>query len=31
VGISIDDGAYFKGGIDIVRPQPATAPEKTVQ
>jgi cytoskeletal protein CcmA (bactofilin family) len=22
VGISIDDGAYFKGGIDIVRPEP---------
>jgi cytoskeletal protein CcmA (bactofilin family) len=22
-GISIDDGAYFKGGIDIVRPEPA--------
>ncbi len=22
VGISIDDGAYFKGGIDIVRPAP---------
>jgi cytoskeletal protein CcmA (bactofilin family) len=21
-GISIDDGAYFKGGIDIVRPEP---------
>jgi len=22
-GISIDDGAYFKGSIDIVRPEPA--------
>jgi cytoskeletal protein CcmA (bactofilin family) len=21
-GISIDDGAYFKGSIDIVRPEP---------
>jgi cytoskeletal protein CcmA (bactofilin family) len=31
VGISIDDGAYFKGGIDIVRPQPGATPEKTVQ
>jgi cytoskeletal protein CcmA (bactofilin family) len=30
-GISIDDGAYFKGSIDIVRPEPkaATKPEKT--
>jgi cytoskeletal protein CcmA (bactofilin family) len=34
-GISIDDGAYFKGSIDIVRPEPrstaraipATAPD----
>lgn len=27
-GISIDDGAYFKGSIDIVRPEPtrSTAP-----
>ena len=24
-GISIDDGAYFKGSIDIVRPQPQAA------
>ena len=24
-GISIDDGAYFKGSIDIVRPNPKTA------
>jgi cytoskeletal protein CcmA (bactofilin family) len=30
-GISIDDGAYFKGSIDIVRPEPkvATKPVKT--
>lgn len=30
-GISIDDGAYFKGSIDIVRPQPqaATKPVRT--
>lgn len=30
-GISIDDGAYFKGSIDIVRPQPqaVTKPVKT--
>jgi cytoskeletal protein CcmA (bactofilin family) len=30
-GISIDDGAYFKGSIDIVRPQPqaTTKPVKT--
>jgi cytoskeletal protein CcmA (bactofilin family) len=21
-GISIDDGAYFKGSIDIIRPEP---------
>lgn len=30
-GISIDDGAYFKGSIDIVRPQPqvASKPVKT--
>jgi cytoskeletal protein CcmA (bactofilin family) len=26
-GISIDDGAYFKGSIDIVRPEPARAPK----
>lgn len=24
-GISIDDGAYFKGSIDIVKPEPARA------
>ncbi|MGO9262588.1 MAG: bactofilin family protein [Bryobacteraceae bacterium] len=24
-GISIDDGAYFKGSIDIVRPEPRSA------
>ena len=24
-GISIDDGAYFKGSIDIVRPEPRHA------
>jgi cytoskeletal protein CcmA (bactofilin family) len=30
-GISIDDGAYFKGSIDIVRPEPKTVtmPVKT--
>ncbi len=30
-GISIDDGAYFKGSIDIMRPEPkvATKPVKT--
>ena len=30
-GISIDDGAYFKGSIDIVRPEPkpAAVPVKT--
>ena len=30
-GISIDDGAYFKGSIDIVRPEPkvVTKPVKT--
>ena len=30
-GISIDDGAYFKGSIDIVRPDPkvSTKPVKT--
>ena len=26
-GISIDDGAYFKGSIDIVRPQSSSAPK----
>ena len=26
-GISIDDGAYFKGSIDIVRPEPARPPK----
>ena len=25
-GISIDDGAYFKGSIDIVRPEPKAVP-----
>src|SRR5947207_4152561 len=25
-GISIDDGAYFKGSIDIIRPEPKAAP-----
>ena len=29
-GISIDDGAYFKGSIDIVRPDPKVA-AKVVQ
>lgn len=29
-GISIDDGAYFKGSIDIVRPEPARQPKVTV-
>ncbi len=29
-GIGIDDGAYFKGSIDIVRPDPKTT-AKTVQ
>jgi cytoskeletal protein CcmA (bactofilin family) len=30
-GISIDDGAYFKGSIDIVRPEPkmSAKPVKT--
>ena len=28
-GISIDDGAYFKGSIDIVRPEPKAAPIPT--
>ena len=26
-GISIDDGAYFKGSIDIVRPEPKLIPK----
>jgi cytoskeletal protein CcmA (bactofilin family) len=26
-GISIDDGAYFKGSIDIVRPEPKATPK----
>ena len=30
VGISIDDGAYFKGSIDIVRPEPARQPKPVV-
>jgi len=29
-GISIDDGAYFKGSIDIVRPEPAPRARATV-
>jgi cytoskeletal protein CcmA (bactofilin family) len=29
-GISIDDGAYFKGSIDIVRPEPRQQPKVTV-
>ena len=29
-GISIDDGAYFKGSIDIVRPEPAPKARATV-
>jgi cytoskeletal protein CcmA (bactofilin family) len=29
-GISIDDGAYFKGSIDIVRPEPAPRANTTV-
>jgi cytoskeletal protein CcmA (bactofilin family) len=28
-GISIDDGAYFKGSIDIVRPEPKIATKPT--
>ena len=27
-GIIIEDGAYFKGSIDIVKPEPAKAPPK---
>jgi cytoskeletal protein CcmA (bactofilin family) len=26
--IIIEDGAYFKGSIDIVKPEPARAPSK---
>ena len=29
-GISIEDGAYFKGSIDIVRPEPARMPQPPV-
>lgn len=29
-GISIDDGAYFKGSIDIVRPEPRSQGKVTV-
>jgi cytoskeletal protein CcmA (bactofilin family) len=29
-GISIDDGAYFKGSIDIVRPEPSVPPKPAV-
>ena len=29
-GISIDDGAYFKGSIDIVRPEPARSSNPTL-
>jgi cytoskeletal protein CcmA (bactofilin family) len=29
-GISIDDGAYFKGSIDIVRPEPSPRARATV-
>src|SRR6266700_2515640 len=29
-GISIDDGAYFKGSIDIMRPEPKAASAKPV-
>jgi cytoskeletal protein CcmA (bactofilin family) len=29
-GISIDDGAYFKGSIDIVRPEPSRQPKPPV-
>jgi len=27
-GISIDDGAYFKGSIDIIRPEAQAKPQK---
>ena len=30
-GISIDDGSYFKGSIDIVRPEPKPATTKPVK
>jgi cytoskeletal protein CcmA (bactofilin family) len=30
-GISIDDGAYFKGSIDIVRPEPKPAAKPAVK
>lgn len=30
-GISIDDGAYFKGSIDIVRPEPKMTSTKPVK
>jgi len=30
-GISIDDGSYFKGSIDIVRPEPKAATTKPVK
>lgn len=30
-GISIDDGAYFKGSIDIVRPEPKAVPKQQQQ
>jgi cytoskeletal protein CcmA (bactofilin family) len=29
-GISIDDGAYFKGSIDIVRPEPVRQSKQAV-
>jgi cytoskeletal protein CcmA (bactofilin family) len=29
-GISIDDGAYFKGSIDIIRPEPKAAAKPAV-
>jgi cytoskeletal protein CcmA (bactofilin family) len=29
-GISIDDGAYFKGSIDIVRPEPVRSAAPTL-
>jgi cytoskeletal protein CcmA (bactofilin family) len=30
-GISIDDGAYFKGSIDIIRPEPKVTAKATKQ
>jgi len=30
-GIVIEDGAFFKGSIDIVRPEPARQPSKSSQ